>query len=205
MISGMNWTDEQILAEVQKIKYLYKMKGVFRYGQERDPWKRAESNAEHLYGMTVLVNYFLPLVEEEIDRQKVLDLLFVHDLDEVESGDIISYKKTDADRAREKKDMEIALRKSPQRMAINMQKLAAEYTFQETREAQFTKAIDKIEPLFEVFDKYGKEIILRNKTTFEQTMSGKRDYIEEFPVLGRFAEVLGKEMKRQGYFYEEGE
>ena len=90
---NQSFTNEQILAEVQRIKYLYKMTGVFRYGTERDPHARAESNAEHLYGMTVLVNYFLPLVNESIDRQHVFDLLFVHDLDEIESGDIISYKK----------------------------------------------------------------------------------------------------------------
>ncbi len=198
----MDLTNEQILAQVQRIKYLYKMKGVFRYGTERDPWKRAESNAEHLYGMTVLVNYFFPLIDESIDRQKVLDLLFVHDLDEIESGDIISYKKTDADRARGKKDMEITLNKLPQDMALDVRALVAEYEAQESREAQFTKAIDKIEPLFEVFDKYGKEIMLRNKTTFEQAMRGKKDYIAGFPVLERFADVIGNEMKRQGYFYE---
>jgi len=199
----MNWSDEKILQEVQRIKYLYKMKGVFRYGTERDPWKRAESNAEHLYGMTVLVNYFLPLLDEDVDRQKVLDLLFVHDLDEIESGDIISYKKTDADRAREAKDMEITLGKLPQGLALDARALVQEYGEQKTRESQFTKAIDKIEPLFEVFDKYGKEIMLRNKTTFDQAMRGKKQYIDRFPVLAHFAQVIGTEMNRQGYFYED--
>jgi len=199
----MDWSTEKILQEVQRIKYLYKMKGVFRYGTERDPWKRAESNAEHLYGMTVLVNYFLPLIDEEIDRQKVLDLLFVHDLDEIESGDIISYKKTDADRAREAQDMETTLDKLPQNLALDARALVHEYNAQETREAQFTKAIDKIEPLFEVFDKYGKEIMLRNKTTFDQAMRGKKQYIDHFRVLALFAETIGTEMQRQGYFYED--
>ena len=88
-------------------------------------------------------------------------------------------------------------------MAIDLQHLVAEYTFQETIESRFTKAIDKIEPLFEVFDKYGKEIMLRNKTTYEQAMRGKEKYIKGFPALERFADVIGVEMKRQGYFHED--
>lgn len=199
----MDWSNEKVLHEVQKIKYLYKMKGVFRYGQERDPWKRAESNAEHLYGMMVLVNYFLPLTDETLDRQKVFDLLFVHDLDEIESGDIISYKKTEADRIREKKDMETALGKIPNQFAIDTASLVAEYNAQKTKEARFTKAIDKIEPLFEVFDKYGKEIMIQNKTTYDQAMQGKKQYLADFPLLNHFATVIGDEMNRQGYFYDD--
>ena len=45
--------------------------------------------------------------------------------------------------------------------------------------------------------------MLRNKTTFEQAMRGKKQYITTFPVLEQFADVIGGEMRRQGYFHEE--
>ena len=197
-------TDADILQEVARIKYLYKMKGVFRFGQNRDPWERAESNAEHLYGMMVLTNYFLPFEDPEgsLDRQRIFDLIFVHDLDEIEEGDIISYHKTDADRAREQAAMQTALRESPGIMAIDMPSLVAEYEAQETPEARFTKAIDKIEPLFEVFDKYGKHIMQSNQTTYEQAMRDKERYLAGYPVLMDFLRVIGEEMYRQGYFYD---
>ena len=61
----------------------------------------------------------------------------------------------------------------------------------------------KREGNYESADKYGKEIMLRNKTTYNQAMRGKEQYIKGFPVLERFADVIGAEMKRQGYFYED--
>lgn len=196
--------DEDILQEVARIKYLYKMKGVFRYGQDRDPWQRAESNAEHLYGMMILTNYFLPLEdpEGELDRQRIFDLILVHDIDEIEEGDIISYQKTDADRAREKEAMQTALSKAPQEMAINMPALVAEYEAQDTPEARFTKAIDKIEPTFEVFDKYGKQIIQENKTSYDDHMRIKIPYIKDYPYIMRYNAVITQEMGNQGYFYD---
>lgn len=197
-------TDQDILQEVARIKYLYKMKGVFRYGQNRDPHQRAESNAEHLYGMMVLTNYFLPLEDPQgmLDRQRIFDLIFVHDLDEIEEGDIISYHKTDADRAREKEAMQTALNKAPQKMGIDMQALVAEYEAQDTPEARFTKAIDKIEPLFEVFDKYGKQIMLSNHTTYSQAMQGKEQYLADFPIMFQYLQTLGRAMQDQGFFHE---
>ncbi|MFW0870903.1 MAG: HD domain-containing protein [Patescibacteria group bacterium] len=196
--------DREILEEVARIKYLYKMKGVFRYGQDRDPWQRAESNAEHLYGMMILVNYFLPLEDQEakLDRQRIFDLILVHDIDEIENGDIISYKKTEKDREQERLALQVALEKVPSNLAIDIKALSNEYEAQDTPEARFTKAIDKIEPLFEVFDKYGKHIMVANKTTYEQAMQDKEEYLENYPVMMKYLHVLAQEMRSRGYFYD---
>lgn len=200
----MDFIDQHILDEVQRIKYLYKMKGVIRYNRERDKNNRAESVAEHIYGMMVLIHYFLPLEdpEQKWDRQKIMDMAVYHDIDEIEHGDVISYQKTDADRAREKEDGETALRSSPQNMVVDVRDLLEEYESQETVESRFVKAIDKIEPAFEVFDEYGKKILQTNKTTYDQGMDIKIPHLREFPTMLRFSYVIGDEMRRQGYFYE---
>ena len=198
----MEWTKEQILEEIARIKYLYKVKGIIRYGRERDPWERAESVAEHVYAMMVLVNYFIPLEDPEgkLDRARIMDMALVHDIDEIENGDIINYKKTDEDRLREEQDMQTALDSIPQSMTIDTRALVDEYNKQETRESQFVKAIDKVEPVFELFDKYGKTIVHKNKTTYEQFIGPKSSYIRDFPMIVQFVEIMTEEMMKQGYF-----
>ena len=91
----MDWSKERILDEIARIKYLYKVKGIIRYGKERDPWERAESVAEHVFGMQILINYFLPYEDPRglLDRTRMLDMSLIHDIDEIENGDIINYKK----------------------------------------------------------------------------------------------------------------
>jgi 5'-deoxynucleotidase YfbR-like HD superfamily hydrolase len=98
--------------------------------------------------------------------------------------------------------MQTALSKAPQEMAINMPALVAEYEAQDTPEARFTKAIDKIEPTFEVFDKYGKQIIQENKTSYDDHMRIKIPYIKDYPYIMRYNAVITQEMGNQGYFYD---
>lgn len=201
----MELSREHILTEVSRIKYLYKMKGVFRYGQSRDPHQRAESNAEHLYGMMVLCNYFLPYEDPEgtMDKQRIYDLIMVHDIDEIESGDIISYEKTDEDRAQAQQDLETALETIPTVLHADYRALIREYEEQATPEARFTKALDKAEPSFEVFDRYGKELLHKMQTTHEQHFRNKHSLVEPYPVLYQFCMTIIDEMHQQGFFYEQ--
>lgn len=200
----MELSREYILEEIKRIKYLYKMKGVFRYGQTRDPYQRAESNAEHLYGMMVLCNYFLPLEDPDgtMDKQRIYDLIMVHDIDEIESGDVISYQKTDADREQAKVDLETSLSAIPESLEQSYRSLITEYEQQQTLESRFTKALDKIEPSFECFDRYGKELLHKMQTTAEQHFLNKRQFIEHYPVIIKYMDVLLDELETQGYFYE---
>ena len=200
----MEASHHEVLEEIARLKYLYKMKGVFRFGTARDPHQRSESNAEHLYGLFVLSAYFTPRLPESLDRLRIHDLILVHDLDEIEGGDIISYQKTPEDRQREAEAMQTALESMPQLVAFDSRALVQEYQEQITREAQFVKACDKLEPLLEVFDRYGKEVMRRNQTTREQAVKSKVQYLAPFPLIERYFAVLVAEMDQQGFFYEPG-
>ena len=96
--------------------------------------------------------------------------------------------------------MQTALSAIPQSMTIDIRALVEEYAMQETPEARFIKAIDKIEPVFELFDKYGKQIVHTNKTTYEQMNNEKSPYITDYPVITQFISVMMEIMVEQGYF-----
>lgn len=63
-----------------------------------------ESVAEHIYGMHILSSYFIKLedVSNKWDYNKIQQLITWHDADEIETGYVITHRKTDADRAEAK-------------------------------------------------------------------------------------------------------
>jgi 5'-deoxynucleotidase YfbR-like HD superfamily hydrolase len=193
-------TDEEIIDEVIKIQYFYGLKKEIRYGETRNDV--GESVAEHVYGMHILALYFLELEDQNHawDRSKIYEMISWHDMDELETGDVIGYKKTEADKVREISALQSVMEKTP---AIIKEKLSAvldEYQKQESFESRFVKALDKLEPLFQVYNENGKEILLRNKTTMDDSRRIKDKYVEAFPYMKHFNDVLNRTMDKEGFF-----
>ena len=199
-----DYTDEVILADLKKLQYLYGLKKEIRYNMERTVDDTTESVAEHIYGMHLLAQYFLPLEDKEAtaDKARIYEMITVHDLDEVETGDVLGYIKTDAMRDEEKDAMLRVIAKAPIGMQATLAERAEEYEAKVTFEAQFARAIDKVEPLVQTYNDAGRAIFLRNHTTDEQAWRIKEPYIAPFPFIKRFTEVVHDTMKREGYFYE---
>lgn len=194
------FTKEEILAETKKIQYLYGLKHEIRYAETRD--SQTESVAEHIYAMHILAHYFLALedVEKTWNRQRIFEMITWHDIDELETGDIIGYKKTDADRIAENNAIETVLNRMPTALVESLTPILLEYQKRETIESQFVKALDKIETLFELFNERGKALQQKNKTSIENYKSIKDVYIAPFLTMRRFNEVLSEEMIQQGFF-----
>mgnify|MGYP001269128538 CR=1 FL=1 len=93
-----------------------------------------ESVAAHSWGMSVLAMHLCP---EELDRMKVLEMCLVHDLPEVEVGDLTPHD----DVSTKSEDEMAAMKKlAPQWLA-----LFEEYESGKTAEAKFVKYLDKLD------------------------------------------------------------
>lgn len=202
-----DYTKERILEDVPKLQYLYKLKDVTRYDLARLDTDSTESVAEHLYGMQLLAQYFLPLEDNDnkLNRARVYELITVHDLDEIETGDYVSYIKTDAHRRESEAAIPEVLSHLPAHIKDSVSNLVFEYEAQETPEAQFAKAIDKIEPLIQIFNEKGSALMKRNKCTKEDSFRVKAPYIEHFPYIKMFALVLHQELIDGDYYWSEGD
>jgi 5'-deoxynucleotidase YfbR-like HD superfamily hydrolase len=195
------FTREEILQEVEKLTYLFGLKYEIRYEQKRGD--ETESVAEHIYGMHILAHYFLELEDSEKkwNRERIFSMITWHDIDELETGDMIGYKKTDSDRAREEIASNEVLRKLPQCLVDTTTLVTHEYHKRETIEAKFVKAIDKIEPNFHLWNEAGKQTLMQNKTTEVQQRSIKDPFFIEFPYIRQFSEVMTVHMRENGFFY----
>lgn len=200
-MSSITLTKEQVLAEIAKLQYLYTLKNEIRYAQKRTSGE-TESVAEHIYGMHIVAQYFLPLldVEQKWHHAHIYEMITLHDIDEIETGDVLGYTKTAEARAGEGDAMRRVIMKSPEHMQAHMLQRVNEYEQQQTIESQFVKAVDKFEPLVQVFNEAGKQILLRNRTTAAQSASIKEPYLTNLPLMYQYYALIHQAMIDEGFY-----
>lgn len=195
--------DEFVLSELKKLQVLFEMKRVIRYHHTREEVIDTESVAEHVYGMLCITEYFLPLEDTEgvADKVKIQRMSQFHDIDEIETGDTIGYLKTKTDIERERLAQEAITKQLPDSLQLLVSAILDEYEQQNTFEAKFTKAIDKVEPVFHLFTENGLKICKELKPTKAQHQSIKDKYTKHFPCIYRFQKVTEDRMEEMGFYY----
>lgn len=194
------FSTQEILEEVKKIQYLYGLKHEIRYAQTRDV--ESESVAEHIYGMHICAQYFLPLENPKgtWDKAHIYEMITFHDIDEIETGDVIGYLKSESMIINEGTAARSVMQQAPNVMHDQMSKIIASYESQSTDEARFVKAIDKIESCIHIYCAHGKKTLLENGTTLAQHKSIKDVHTAPFPYISTFNKVLTNTMHSEGFF-----
>lgn len=198
-------TKEFVLSEVAKLQYLYKLKTEIRYARTREDNGLTESVAEHIYGMHILALYFLPLIDpdSQLKRERIYEMITLHDIDEIETGDTIGYLKSDADRNNEAVMMRKVVEGTPTHMQPSLVSLVNEYEKQESIESKFVKAIDKFEPLVHLYNTSGKKIVTEAKSTATNSSSIREQYLKHFPIMFTYYAHIHQSMIDEGFFHPE--
>lgn len=196
------YTKEVILEDAKRLEYLLGLKRVIRYNHSRLAGDPAESVAEHIYGMHVLAEYFLLLEnpQDTWDRSKISTYITTHDMEEIETGDTVGYLKTQEIRAKEKAAAQQVITKAPPILQPYLARAFEEYENQETIEARFVKAVDKMEPIVHMHNELGKQTSIINQIKASQSRSIKEPYVQEFAFIKKFYEVCHSHQEATGFY-----
>lgn len=195
-------SDVFVLEEAKRIRYLYGLRDVIRYNRTRPEEIYTQSVAEHSFNMQIIAQYFLLLEDTDslLDTEKISRMIIWHDIGEIESGDVLGFFKTTQDKVNDKVGNDTVVSLTSEVLKRQIQSLLDEYEAQTTPEAQFVKALDKVEVIFEILDTNYKKIFQLNKTTTEHNTKTKYPYVNEYPFIRRFTDVVSAHLTEQGFF-----
>ena len=127
---------------------LDKAKSVFRQSYVTDG-SRKENDAEHMWHLALFVLVLAEHAGEPIDVLKVLKMVLIHDIVEIDAGDVFVYDEA----AREAKaELELAAAERlygllPADQGSELRALWDEFEAKATPEARFAGAVDRLQPL----------------------------------------------------------
>ena len=136
---------EQQIAFIVEID---RLKTVVRQNYLADGSRR-ENTAEHSWHVTLMAMILSEHAAEPVDRARVLELLLVHDLVEIDAGDTFAYDSVgeQSKAAREQAAAERIFGLLPAAQAERLRAAWDEYEASETPEARFALSLDRLMPM----------------------------------------------------------
>lgn len=144
----MNLTDlakqMAFIHEIDKLKYIQRKTRLFNS-------ERHENDAEHSWHLAMMAMVLAEHANEKVDIMKVVKMLLIHDIVEIDSGDIFLYD-SQANHNNTAEEQKAAVRifgLLPDQQAEEFISLWEEFEAGITAESKFAKSIDRLEPVLQ--------------------------------------------------------
>jgi len=140
--------DARLEKQLAFIAELDKMKGIIRHTPLMDASRR-ETDAEHSWHIAVMALLLAEHADEPVDAVKVMKMLLIHDVVEIDAGDTFIYDAVgNADKAeREQRAADRLFGLLPDDQAAEMRALWDEFEDRQTADARFAASIDRFQPI----------------------------------------------------------
>ncbi|MGI0490393.1 HD domain-containing protein [Alkalinema pantanalense CENA528] len=161
---------------------------------------RRENDAEHSWHLAMMAIVLQEYAAQPVDLLRVLKMLLIHDLVEIDAGDTFCYDEqlltTKADREQQAADRLFGL--LPIELQADLYPLWQEFEARETADAQFAAALDLLQPILHNYQTQGHSW-QKNQVTADQVRRRAQSIGVGAPVLGDYVEVLLQAAIDQGY------
>lgn len=130
--------------EIDKLKYIQRKTRLFNS-------TRHENDAEHSWHLAMMAMVLAEHANEKVEVMKVVKMLLIHDIVEIDSGDIFLYD-TNANHDNTVEEQKAAARifgLLPEQQAEEFISLWEEFEAGITAESKFAKSIDRLEPVLQ--------------------------------------------------------
>jgi len=143
---------DELNQQLDFIIELDKLKGVYRQALVKADKNRFENSAEHSWHISLTAQILHKYAVENVDITRVMSMLLIHDIVEIDAGDLFAFS-DDADLAeQEQKEIDAAKRifgLLPDKQFNMFNQLWLEFENAETIDARFAKAMDRVLPLLQ--------------------------------------------------------
>lgn len=153
-------------------------KNVFRQTYLADG-RRKENDAEHSWHLAMMAFLLAEHANEKVDVLKLMKMVLIHDLVEIDAGDTYAYDSSgnESKRSRELAAADRIFNLLPKDQAVELRALWDEFEAQESPEAKFANTLDKCQPLllndasdgrsWKEHDVHHSQVLKRNQRTPE--------------------------------------
>ena len=167
MISERLKKQIEFLIEADKMKSLYRQTYIINdehrgdsmreFEGEHDRFKRRENDAEHSFHLALFAMTLAEHSNTEIDILKVMKMVLIHDIVEIDAGDTYCYdsKGYESKRQREEMAADRLFGLLPEDQCTEYRELWEEFEACETAEARFAAALDRMQPMLLNYTKNG--------------------------------------------------
>ena len=111
--------------------------------------RRPENDAEHSWHLSLMAILLVEHAAEEVDLMKVLEMLLIHDVVEIDAGDTFAYDEV-GNRDKDEREQQAADRLFgllPEDQATAYRALWDEFEERQSPEARYAAALDRLQPL----------------------------------------------------------
>nr|WED67998.1 HD domain-containing protein [Pectobacterium colocasium] len=181
------------LIEIDKLKSVQRRNKII--GSERH-----EDSAEHSWHFAVAAMALAPYAGEGVDIQRVIQMALIHDIVEIDAGDVIVYDFPPVWRFTIRKSLPppAFLACCQSRSASNSTNLWEEYEANETPSAQFAMVLDRVMPmLMNLYN--GGQSWVENGIRLEQVLERAEFIADINPELWQYLKQHLEEAKAKGW------
>ena len=182
----------EFIKEIDKIKYIRRRTKLFNSD-------RNENDAEHSWHLALMAMVLSEYADEKIDLCKVIKMVLIHDIVEIDAGDTFIYdeNKNHENTAEELKSAKRIFGILPEKQAAEFIELWTEFENGISNEAKFARSMDRLEPLLQNTSNNGgtwKEFGVKYETVYEKKKAIRNGSKE----LWEFAENLLDDSVKKG-------
>jgi putative hydrolases of HD superfamily len=182
---------ERLDQQLRFVTEIGRLKGVLRQTMLTDP-RRRENSAEHSWHLAVAALTLADHAPPGIDIGRVIAMVLVHDLVEIDAGDLFLYA-DEAQQARQEEAERAAAERIfgllPPDQAAAFRGLWDEFEERRTPEARFARGLDRLQPMLENLNA-GGGTWQEHGITADQVLLKVRLIEDGSPALGRYARDL---------------
>lgn len=180
---------KDLSSQLNFIREIDELKAVYRQTHVKSDNNRNENSAEHSWHIAMMANVLQQYADEPVDIGRVVTMLLIHDIVEIDAGDTFAFAAQQELDGQEDKEIQAANRLFgllPESQFQQLKQLWLEFEEAKTSDARFAKAMDRVLPLIQNMANEGGSWV-RHKVKKSQVLA-RNQYLDGLaPTLWNYA------------------